>query len=135
MPVPLSVSAPVHGEEPTAFRNHWIETIRYRFANDADRIALRSSKGAITYGDLGRRVAGLAAMLEQSGIGMSDQVGVGLHRGPDLIIALLAVNQRGASYIPIDPGYPSERIRQMSEIDPRRQVVVLRPTRSGNPEM
>jgi amino acid adenylation domain-containing protein len=107
------VLALVHGAEPNAFRNHWVEAIRLRFTNDADRVALRSSQGAMTYGELGRRVAGLTSMLRARGIGKQDQVGVGFHRGFDLIISLLALIECGASYVPIDPGYPKERIRQM----------------------
>jgi amino acid adenylation domain-containing protein len=113
MPSPLAVNAPVHGVEATAFRKHWIEAIRRRFTNDANRIALRSSEGMMTYAELGDKVAGLAAMLRERGIGKQDRIGVSLHRGFDLIVSLLAIIECGASYIPIDPGYPPERIRQM----------------------
>ncbi len=34
-------------------------------------------------------------------------------RSPAMIVALLAVLKSGAAYVPVDPGYPAERIAFM----------------------
>jgi non-ribosomal peptide synthetase component F len=45
---------------------------------------------------------------------MPDQVvGLCMERGSNMIIGLLGILKAGAAYLPLDPGYPSERLRQM----------------------
>ncbi|MCK9802333.1 amino acid adenylation domain-containing protein [Pseudomonas sp. MAFF 302030] len=40
-------------------------------------------------------------------------MGVALERGPELIVALLAVLKAGAAYVPMDPEYPQDRLAYM----------------------
>src|SRR5262249_36642609 len=42
--------------------------------------------------------------------GPEARVGVCLHRGSELIVALLAVLKSGGAYVPLDPAYPAERL-------------------------
>ncbi|MDH3039349.1 AMP-binding protein, partial [Streptomyces sp. TRM75561] len=44
-----------------------------------------------------------------------DMVGVLLPRSVDLVVALLGVLKSGAGYVPMDPGYPGERVDFMVE--------------------
>lgn len=68
---------------------------------------------AITYRDMAGRISVLAGALHQSGIGRGSVVAVCMERGPDLVPAMLAVMASGATYLPVDPGYPPERIAYM----------------------
>jgi amino acid adenylation domain-containing protein len=65
----------------------------------------------ITYGQLEERANGLAHRLAQLGIGPSSLVGIHLRRGPDMIVALLAVLKAGAAYVPLEIGHPPARLR------------------------
>jgi non-ribosomal peptide synthetase component F len=68
---------------------------------------------AITYRDLDRRANALAAGLVAAGAGPEDRVCVSLDRSIDLVVAILAVLKAGCAYVPIDPSYPSERVRYL----------------------
>lgn len=67
----------------------------------------------LSYTELNRRVNQLARLLRQKGAARNTVVGVALKRSMDIIIGLLAVLKTGATYVPIEPGYPKERIAFM----------------------
>lgn len=79
----------------------------------AARIALETATERLSYGELEERSRRLAAALQARGVGPGDFLGIALPRGPDLIIALLAVLRTGAAYVPLDPSFPEERLRFM----------------------
>ncbi|WP_051760109.1 non-ribosomal peptide synthetase [Herbidospora cretacea] len=64
----------------------------------------------LTYAELDARAADLAARLHA---GRGDVVAVAVPRSEQLLIALLAVLKTGAAYLPIDTGYPADRIDYM----------------------
>ncbi|MDI9894479.1 amino acid adenylation domain-containing protein [Rhodococcus sp. IEGM 1381] len=77
----------------------------------------------ITYAELDRRSAALAQQLKERGANPEDVVAVLLPLSIELLVALLAVVKSGASYLPVDPEYPAERIRHL--IEDARPVLVL----------
>ena len=68
---------------------------------------------ALTHGELGRRAGGLAGALEELGAGPEVVVGIHLERSLEMVVALLAVLRSGAAYLPLDPGYPADRLAFM----------------------
>ncbi|HKH45556.1 MAG TPA: amino acid adenylation domain-containing protein, partial [Thermoanaerobaculia bacterium] len=64
----------------------------------------------VTYAELDQRAETVAAWLLAQGLEPEERVGVSMPRTPDLIAALLGVLKSGGAYVPIDPGYPRERI-------------------------
>ncbi|WP_369166895.1 amino acid adenylation domain-containing protein [Streptomyces sp. R28] len=64
----------------------------------------------LTYGELHARVNRLAHALRGRGVGPESRVAVKLPRSSDLIVALWAVLKTGAAYVPVETGYPAERI-------------------------
>ncbi|HEV7671238.1 MAG TPA: non-ribosomal peptide synthase/polyketide synthase [Thermoanaerobaculia bacterium] len=75
--------------------------------------ALLSGEERLTYAELRRRVARLAGRLVARGAGPEIRVAVCLNRSVDLVVALLAVLESGAAYVPLDPTYPRERLALM----------------------
>ncbi|MFF3411778.1 amino acid adenylation domain-containing protein [Streptomyces sp. NPDC002742] len=75
-----------------------------------DAPAVVCGKRTLTYGELSIRVGQLAHWLREQGVRPESAVVVCLDRGPDLVVALLAVLTAGGTYVPLDPQHPAERI-------------------------
>ncbi|MEU6410080.1 amino acid adenylation domain-containing protein [Microbispora sp. NPDC046933] len=69
-----------------------------------------------TYAELHARANQVAHLLRERGIGPEDTVGVLLDRSPELIACLLGVWKAGAAYLPMDPRFPAQRVRDMLSI-------------------
>jgi fengycin family lipopeptide synthetase B len=84
-------------------------------ARTPDAIAVLSEQGQLTYAQLHRLSNQLAHDLRAKGVGRGALVGVMLHRGQDMLVALLAILKAGGAYVPLDPDYPVARLRYMLE--------------------
>jgi amino acid adenylation domain-containing protein len=67
----------------------------------------------ITYGELNRASDRLACSLREKGVLADSIVGMMMHRSVEMIIGILGILKAGGAYLPIDPGYPPERIDYM----------------------
>jgi amino acid adenylation domain-containing protein len=83
-----------------------------------DRVAVGCGGEELTYAQLDARVTELAAGLPRGGV-----VGVRLGRCPDAVAALLAAWRAGCAYLPLDPGYPEQRLAHMTEDSGARVVL------------
>ncbi|SOD64429.1 amino acid adenylation domain-containing protein [Streptomyces zhaozhouensis] len=68
---------------------------------------------AFTYAEINAAANRLAALLTRRGIGPEQRVGLAIPGSEQLVVAWLAVLKAGAAYLPIDPGYPADRISFM----------------------
>lgn len=80
---------------------------------DPDAVAIVTTAGGITRGNLAHRAMVIAGALLQAGVGPGDRVAVMASRGPEAVAALLGVSAAGASFALIDATHPPERIRAM----------------------
>ncbi|HEX8904980.1 MAG TPA: amino acid adenylation domain-containing protein, partial [Longimicrobiaceae bacterium] len=78
-------------------------------------VALVHEARPLTYAELNERANRLARRLAGVGVGPEVRVGLCLERGPELLVALLAVLKAGGAYVPLDPGYPAERLAYLAE--------------------
>ncbi|MGW1148039.1 amino acid adenylation domain-containing protein [Streptomyces sp. NPDC002454] len=99
------------------------EMIAAAAARTPDRAAVVTRDATLTHAQLDRRANQVAHHLIAAGIGPEDLVGVALERSVDLITVLLGVLKAGAAYLPIDPGYPAERVAFM--LDDARPALLI----------
>ncbi|HET8938445.1 MAG TPA: amino acid adenylation domain-containing protein, partial [Polyangiales bacterium] len=78
-------------------------------------LAVTAADGSLSYAELNERSDRLARLLRARGVGPDQLVGVCAERSLDLVVSLLGVLKSGAAYLPLDPSYPSERLRTMIE--------------------
>ncbi|MFD5191241.1 amino acid adenylation domain-containing protein [Streptomyces sp. NPDC058357] len=91
----------------------------------ADATALVAPDATYTFRALHADVQRLARRLLAEGVGAEDLVAVLLPRTADSVVALLAVLTAGATYVPVDSGYPEKRITGMlADARPRLLLTV-----------
>lgn len=79
-------------------------------------VALQDGTARISYRELVDRAAGIASLVNSEVRGdHSDPVGVLVPHGVEAGAALLGVLASGHAYVPLDPAYPTERLRYMVE--------------------
>jgi amino acid adenylation domain-containing protein len=79
------------------------------------RAALRHGAERLSYLELEQRSNRMAQALRARGIQRGARVGLCLHRGPEMLVALLGVLKCGATYVPLDPGFPPARLAYYAE--------------------
>ncbi|MFC4047500.1 amino acid adenylation domain-containing protein, partial [Dactylosporangium siamense] len=79
-----------------------------------DAVAVMSGTASLTYRELDERANRWAWHLRGLGVGVESVVGVCLERGLDLLPVVLGVWRAGGAYLPLDPGYPPERLGLMA---------------------
>ncbi len=99
-------------------------------ARQPDAEAVVVGDESLTYGELLLRARRLAAHLRGLGVGPDVPVGIFLDRSLDLAVAILGILEAGGACLPLDPGYPRERLRLMLE-DARVPVVLTSPALAG----
>ncbi|MFC7443125.1 amino acid adenylation domain-containing protein [Laceyella putida] len=78
---------------------------------------------SLTYRELDARSNQLAQLLRERGAGREQIIGLIVPPSLELFVGILGVLKAGAAYLPIDPGYPEERIKYMLE-DSQVQLVL-----------
>ncbi len=70
---------------------------------------------SLTYAELNARANRLAHHLRERGVRPECRVAVCVERSPEMVVAVLAVLKSGGAFVPLDPAYPVERLRDMLE--------------------
>jgi len=97
--------------------------IEAQVARTPDSVALRCGDRSVTFRELNRNANRLAHYLRKNGVGPETIVGLCVDRSPEAIVGLLAILKAGGAYLPLDPGFPPERLAYLME-DARVTVVV-----------
>ncbi|WP_372665337.1 non-ribosomal peptide synthetase [Amycolatopsis kentuckyensis] len=89
------------------------ELFAAQVARTPDATALVFEDDELTYAELDAVSNRLARVLADRGAGPERVVALALSRSTHLVTAILAVLKTGAAYLPLDPGYPADRIAFM----------------------
>lgn len=80
-----------------------------------DAPALADANWRFSYREMRQQVVALANLLRQRGVKPGDSVAVALPRSVFLTLALHGIVEAGAAWLPLDTGYPDDRLRMMLE--------------------
>ncbi|WP_373568275.1 amino acid adenylation domain-containing protein [Bradyrhizobium cajani] len=78
-----------------------------------DAVAVVCAEERVSYGELNARANQLAHHLIAIGVKPDQPVAICLQRSPMIVVGLLAILKAGGAYLPLDPAYPSARLRQV----------------------
>lgn len=78
-----------------------------------DSTALVCGAASLSYRELDARSSALARVLVQLGVEVDGFVGVALPRSADSVTSVWGVAKSGGAFVPLDPGYPPERLERM----------------------
>ncbi len=78
-----------------------------------DQVAVICKAESLSYSVLNERANQLAAHLIALGVKKETIIGVCLDRSLELLVTIFGVLKAGAVYLPLDPAYPSERLKFM----------------------
>ena len=104
-------------------------TLHARFeaqvAATPDRIAVTDDQSSLTYAQLNERADQLANLLRAKGVCPNQIVALMMPRSTEMMVAVLATLKAGGAYLPIDAGFPEERIRFMLGDSDARLLLTL----------
>lgn len=104
--------------------------LRHAVANHPDSLAVATPDGQLTYADLDRRSAALAAHLVDLGVGKGSRVGTLLPNGVAWVVAWAAITRIGAVSTPVNTFYKTPELATMLR---HADVQVLLATRRFGP--
>ena len=88
-----------------------------------DAIAVRFEDEQLTYRELNAQANQLACYLRGLGVQTDELVGIAMERSVKMIVGLFGILKAGASYLPLDPSYPKERIAAILQ-DAQPQILL-----------
>lgn len=89
-----------------------------------DKLAIYHSSESLTYSKLDALSNQLASKLKRAGVEAGDKIAVLMDRSPALIVSMIAIFKVGATYVPVNPTYPDDRINYIL-IDCNPKFVII----------
>ena len=83
-------------------------------ARTPDAVALVCGEVVLSFAELNARANEVARRLAAAGAGPEQVVALALPRSADLVTGIVAVLKAGAAYLPLDDGYPMDRLLHMT---------------------
>ena len=133
------MTAQLTGQSPTdmqltqpylARRQNWVNQLTRHALMQPDTPALRYQGTTLTWGELDRRVAGLAAGLAHRGIVAGDRVMILMLNRPEFVEAFLAANRLGAIAVPVNFRLTPPELAFLVE-DCESRVIITEPALAG----
>ncbi len=89
-----------------------------------NKTALVCQNAQLSYSELSEKINRLAGFLLEKGIKPSDRIAVYATRSLETMIGIYAICKLGASYIPLEPNYPTARINYIIENSSAKFILV-----------
>ncbi|MEM0924429.1 MAG: amino acid adenylation domain-containing protein [Planctomycetota bacterium] len=108
-------------EDPSHSTLH--EAFRRQATATPERIAVEYEGRKLTYQALEAKSNQVARFLQSQGVRSGDLVGICVERSEQMLVDLIAILKAGAGYVPLDPAYPSDRLKYMCDHSQLKWIV------------
>jgi len=105
------IAAAVGPDLPALPEGGVLEWIEAHVRDTPDAVAVTCEGERLTYAQLWSASGALAAHLQSLDVGPDVPVGLCAERSRQLVVGLVGILRAGGAYVPMDPGYPEDRIR------------------------
>ncbi|WDM77360.1 amino acid adenylation domain-containing protein [Xanthomonas cucurbitae] len=105
--------------------------VEQQAARTPDAVAVQYEGQPLRYAALNAQANALAQQLIALGVVPDTRVAICVQRGPALLVGLLAILKAGAAYVPLDPGYPAQRLRYLLHDSAPHALLVEADTRQA----
>jgi amino acid adenylation domain-containing protein len=89
------------------------ELFEQKAAQHPESVAVACAGKKLSYAELNNRANKLAHYLRTLGVRPDTRVAICVERSLEMVVGLLAILKAGGGYLPLDPGYPPERLTYM----------------------
>lgn len=90
---------------------HWV--FQEQVKKTPDIVALNFDDKSLSYRELNKKSARLALILTGKDVKPDSIIGIMMGKSIEMIIGIMSILKAGGAYMPIDPGYPGNRIDYM----------------------
>ena len=125
--LPRPVASRRRGETRRWSQQDVLALFAAQVAAQPDAIAVQDDSIRYSYAELDARTNRLANALIDSGVEPGECVAICQERSARWILLLLGVLKAGATYVPLDPAQPAERLRQLIQDNGIGRVLVTEP--------
>ena len=108
------------------YSSNLVSIFEQRVHQCSNSIALSFDKKMLTYEELNVKANRVAHYLIEAGLNKEELVGIKAYRSLELVIGIFGILKAGGAYLPIDPSYPTERIRYITE-DAACRIILMGP--------
>lgn len=91
------------------------ELFEEQVSKTPDQTAVMFQDQVLSYRFVNEQSNRLAGILRGKGVKSDTVVGIMVERSVEMMIGLMAIFKAGGAYLPVDPGYPTDRINYMLE--------------------
>jgi amino acid adenylation domain-containing protein len=77
---------------------------------NAKSVCIEAENKVYTYAEVNEKANQLARYIKNKGVNPGDYIGIYMERTAEMIISILAVLKSGAAYVPMESGYPADRL-------------------------
>lgn len=110
-------------ETPWSAEENIVRMIERQARSEPAAIAVEFEGREMTYEELNQRANQLARYLRKQGVSVDGRIVLCMERSMEMVIGILAVLKAGCAYVPIDEGYPEDRVKYMLEDAGARTVL------------